>query len=262
MTGTSHAEVLRRPAPQLRLFDAYTVVGYGNRPPLAPALTPADLLAEMDRCGVDEALVHTAGETASPLVTNEQVTEFCRSSSRLHPVWSVLPPQTGEMEPKQLFLGMRQHRVRALAAWPDEHRYILNGLTMGAILEPMLERRIPLFVRGGGALWERITHLLEEFPALVVVACEYGCWGQDRYIRPLMDHFEHFYIETSNLELDGGIPSLVRRYGGGRILFGSAYHRRPMGGSSLLLRNLDIDDKDKTLIGHGNLERLLKEARL
>ena len=262
MNENANAVVLRRPAPQLRLFDAYTVVGYANRPPLSAALTPADLLDEMDRCGVDEALVHSAGETASPLVTNAQVVEFCRGSSRLHPVWSILPPQTGEANPAQLFLDMQRHGVRALAAWPDEHRYILNGLTMRAILEPMIERRIPLFVRGGGALWERITHLLQEFPALVLVACDFGCWGQDRYIRPIMDHFEHFYIETSNLELDGGIPSLVQRYGARRILFGTAFHRRPMGGSSLLLRNLDIADEHKALIGHGNLERILKEVRL
>ena len=248
-------------APALRLFDCYAHAGYVYRPSLAPALTAEDLLAEMDRCGVDEALVHPSSDGSSPVVSNPEMVEFCRPHRRLHAVWNLMPPQTGEMPAAELFAGMRKHGVLAVAAYPDESRYVLNGITMGTILEPMVKKRIPLFLRGGGALWERITNVLKEFPRLIVIAAEYGCWGQDRYIRPLMERFEHFYIETSTLELDGGIPSLVKRCGPRRIVFGSNYDRRPMGGASLLLRNLDVDAKAKELVAHGNLERLLKESK-
>ena len=251
-----------QPAPELRLFDCYLRAGHSTRPPLAPALTPADVLAEMDRCGVDEALVHSdATEISSPVVTNPEVAAFCRADRRLHPVWSILPSQTGEMPLEDLLAGMRAHGVRALAAYPDENRFLLNGVTFGELFEAMIERRIPLFLRGGGTNWARITDVLREFPRLIVIACEYGCWGQDRYIRPLLERFEEFHIETSTLELDGGIPGLVAKYGPRRILFGSVYHRRPMGGASLLLRNLDIAPHAKELIAHGNIERLLAEAR-
>jgi len=251
------------PAPDLRFFDCYVRAGCSIHPPLLPALAPADVIAEMDRCGVDEALVHSdALAMTSPVVANAELAALCAPHPRLHPVWNLLPPQTGEMPTDELVAGMRESGVKAVAARPADNRFLLNGITFGETLDVLIERRIPLFVPGGGDNWARITDLLKDFPTLRLIACEFGVWGQDRYIRPLMARFEGFHIETSTLELDGGIPSLVGKYGPRRILFGSGYHRRVMGGASLLLRNLDIDSEAKELIAHGNVERLLKEVQL
>jgi hypothetical protein len=245
-------------AAGLRLFDCYALAGVAKRPPMAPLMSANDLLAEMDLCGVDEALVHSeAAEGVSPLVTNVEVAEFCKPHRRLHPVWHVLPSQTGEMTPAGLFAQMRARGVKALAARPDDHRYLLNGITLGDLLEAMIERRVPLFV---GANWARVTELLREFPRLRLVVADVGCWGPDRFLRPLLEHFEGFHFETSSFELDGGLPALVGKYGPERILFGSGCHRRPMGGASLLLRNVDISIEAKEQIAHENLERLLEES--
>jgi hypothetical protein len=227
---------------------------------MAPLLSADALLAEMDFCGVDEALVHSdSAECGSPLTTNAETADFCAPNPRLHPVWNILPPQTGEMLPDRLLSAMRGQGVRTLCARPDDNRYLLNGITFGPLLEALVERRIPLFLQ---ARWERVTELLKEFPNLTVIATGVGVWGQDRYFRPLLERFEGFHVETSAMELDGGIPALVNDYGPHRILFGSGCHRRPMGGASLLLRNLDIDDDAKALIAHRNLEKLLAEVRL
>ena len=248
-------------APRLRLFDAYTVAGVSIKPPIAPALTPDDLLTEMDRCGVDEALVNSAAtEISSPLATNADIARFCEESDRLHPVWNILPPQTGEMDAEDLFDRMSRHGVKALRAEPERNRFLLNAVTFGPLLERMIQRNIPLFLRANKDDWPQITAVLNEFPCLTVVATDVGSWGQDRYFRPLLERFENFYIETSSYELDGGIPACVEKYGPDRILFGSGYHTRPMGGASLLLRNLDIDADSKERIAHGNLERMLVEA--
>lgn len=247
-------------APELRLFDCYALAGVSMRPPLAPLLTAEALLAEMDHCGIDEALVHSdAAECNSPVVTNPEIAVFCEPHGRLHPVWNILPAQTGEMLLDQLLDGMREHGVRALCARPDENRFLLNGLTFGEFFDAMIERGIPLFLQ---ANWARITEVLKEFPKLTVIATGVGVWGQDRYYRPLVERFENFYLESSAAELDGGIPAHVRKYGPDRILFGSGSHRKPMGGASLLLRNLDLDAEAKSMIAHGNLERLLGEVRL
>ena len=247
-------------APDLRLFDCYALAGVSTRPPLRPILAADELLAEMDYCGVDEALVHSDGaETASPLVTNAEVSEFCSGSERLHPVWNILPPQTGEMLPDQLFGEMAHQGVKTLCARPEENRFLLNEITFGPLFEGLIDRKIPLFLQ---ANWERITNVLKEFPALTMIATGVGVWGQDRLFRPLLERFENFYVETSAMELDGGIPALVGKYGPERILFGSGCHRKPMGAASLLLRNLDLEQGAKEAIAHGNLERLLGEVQL
>lgn len=245
-------------APDLRLFDAYALAGMCRMPPIRPALTPPDLLNEMDRCGVDEAMVFNnrfEGEDAS--VTNPDNVAFCRASPRLHPVWHILPPQTDF--PVDPFLdGMRRSGIRLLAAAPDAHRYLLNGLTFGPLFECLVEKNIPLYVDPN---WERITALLKDFPRLLLIVTQVGPWGLDRYIRPVLDAYAGVHLETSALELDGGLPRLVNRYGAGRFLFGSGYHHHAMGGPSLMLRNLDIARSDKERIGHGNLERLIDQSK-
>lgn len=254
MTNQDHS------GKSLRLFDCHTLMGMSIKPPLAPALTAEDLLLEMDRCGVDEALVNSdAAELSSPLATNRQIAEACAPHARLHPVWNILPAQTGEMELAGLFTGMKEHGVRTLRANPSENRFLLNGITFSPLFEAMTERRIPLFLQSD---WPRITGLLNEFPKLTVIATDIGSWGTDRYFRPLLDRFENFCVEISSYELDGGIKALVEKYGPGRVLFGSGFHRLPMAGAALMLRNLDINDECKALIAHGNIERLLKETQL
>ena len=251
---------LARPIPDLRLFDCLTRAGFATVPAPRPALNAEDLLAEMDFCGLDEALVQTdAGDIASPLVTNPELVQLCAPHARLHPMWNILPPATGEMLPDQLFARMKRDGVKALAAYPDKHRYLLNGLTFGALFEPMIERRIPLFLEPN---WRRITAVLMEFPKLIVVATNLGCWGSDRFVRPLFEHFAGFHIETSSMEVDGGIPGLAARYGPERILFGSGFPHHPAGGPVAQLRSLDLEPDVKKLIAHGNLERLLAEVRL
>ncbi len=244
----------------LRLYDCYALAGVSAIPPLDPALTPDDLLAEMDRCGVDEALVHSAAfEIGGALESNAGVAAFCVASPRLHPVWCILPEQTGEMEPRKLFKDMARQGVRTLRARPDTHRFLLNGLTCGRLLKELVRRRIPLFLDSN---WPLVTAVLGEFPSLTAIVTNHGPWGSDRYFRPLLEHFPNLYLDTSTYELDGGIPALVAKYGAERLLFGSSYHLKPMGGATLLLRTLDLDLASKALIAHANLERLLAGVRL
>lgn len=249
------------PAPDLRLFDCRALVGLPAQPPPAVARTPQDLLAEMDRCGVDEALVHSdETDMSSAVTTNGAITAFCAASERLHPVWRILPPQT-EMPVDELLGKMRHCGVRILSARPVSAHFLLNGLTFGELFEAMIERRVPLFLDRGDTPWPMVIELLRDFPRLILCYVGGGNWGHDRFARPVMRAFDTFYMDTSDYELDGGIKALVEGFGPQRLLFGSGYHRRPMGSASLQLRNLDLADDAKELIAHGNLERLLREVK-
>ncbi|MBN1555219.1 MAG: amidohydrolase family protein [Phycisphaerae bacterium] len=253
------AGAFARPASDLRLFDAWTLVGATRQPPLQPALTAETLLAEMDRCGVDEAMVSSASvDGASPVDTNPALSIFRAASERLHPIYHILPTCTGEIVLDTFFDDMRTNGVRALAADPEAHRYLLNGLTFGDLFEAMIEKRVPLYLKSD---WSVVTAVLKEFPELIVIVRDLGSWGADRFCRPILDAFPNVHVEISTYKLDGGVPALLERYGPERILYGSGYHTCAMGGPAMRLRNLDIDRDAKEQIAHGNLERLLREAR-
>ena len=245
----------------MRLFDCNAYAGVSLKPPLEPVLTPDELIVEMDNCGVDFALVnHDGGEYSNPLESNIEISEFCASDKRLTPVWNILPPQT-EMNVNDLVSNMRINGVSALRALPAAHRYLLNEITMGTLFAELVRLRIPLFLNVDEG-WQVLYEVMASFPDMILIATDHGCWGQDRYFRPLLDRYSHFYIDTSRYELDGGLEQLVEQYGSTRLLFGSAYHRVPMGGASLLLRHAEIDDSDREAIGSGNLERILNEVEI
>lgn len=252
----------------MHLFDCNASFGVSQAPSsLKRAATAQELLDEMDFCGIHEALVyHVAMRDDAPAVGNDLLSASIRGLRRLHGSWAIAPDQTGEQEPVPLFLRrMRRHGIRALRAFPSEHRYLLDGVALGPLLEAMVRRRIPLFLSvtessGGKFGWALVEQLHLEYPRLTLVATDHGPWGDDRFFRPLLDRFKRLHIDTSRYELDGGIAGLCDRYGAGRLLFGTGFPAANMGGALLTLSSSEISGKEKASIASGNLRRILEAS--
>ncbi|MGQ9732742.1 MAG: amidohydrolase family protein [Candidatus Zipacnadales bacterium] len=238
-------------------------------PHLKPATTVDDLLAEMQWCGIEKALVrHAAMENEPPQVGNHLLLKETRDHPELVPTWAILPPATGELGTVEEFLEQLAHsNVRALWAFPSKHRYTLDKVCCGTLLRALVAYRIPLFIQRqetsrGLTGWELAGALLQDFPDLRLVVVGHGSWGEDRYFRPLIEAYSGLYLDTSRYELDGGIEDFCRKYGPERLLFGSAFPATSPGGAMLTLAHADIRDEARELIAAGNLERLLKEVEL
>jgi hypothetical protein len=246
-------------------FDCNAFFGLSMKRPLAPVPTAEALLAEMDRAGVNKALVwHIAQHDASPQVGNQLLTDAIRPHPRLLGCWTILPNQAREFPPLPAFFEqMREAHVRALRIFPSSHRFLANAVSMGDWLEAMVARRIPLFVSlRRGIEWRDVYDLLAEFPDLVCVICDHGCWGQDRLFRPLLESYPNVYVDTAQYLLDGGIESRVADYGGRRLLYGSGFPESYIGGMMLALRHARIPDEAKAAISGANLERIIEEVVL
>jgi predicted TIM-barrel fold metal-dependent hydrolase len=252
----------------MEVWDCNCWYGVPKSPPLAPAETIDVLDAEMDRAGVSGGLVRNAALwEQSPEVGNALVAEDCAGSERLLPVWAILPPHTRELGGVEAFLeAMREAGVRALWAYPEKHRYVLNTTTFGALFDEIADRRIPLFINRqevpGSGLYALADRVLSDFPELRLCVVAHGSWGEDRYFRPLMERYPNFMVGTSRYELDGGIAAICRTYGPDRLLFGTNFPETPMGGPLLTLLHADIADADRELIAGGNLRRILEGVRL
>jgi hypothetical protein len=247
----------------MRFFDCNAYFGLPSRRPLAPIPDAGSLLSEMDYCGVEKALVwHIAQHDGAPQPGNELLAEGIRPHSRLLGCWSILPNQAHEFpSPAVFFDQMRQARVKALRAFPVSHHFLLNAVAMGSWLEAMVEFRLPLLLSvARGANWDIAYALLAEFPDLVCVICDHGCWGEDRRFRPLVEGYPHVYVDTSQYLLDGGIEAFVADYGAERMLYGSGFPESYHGGMMLALKHAQIPEEAKTAIAGGNLERILAEV--
>ena len=254
----------------LRYVDCNVSIGRPAHGLIRPCPSAADLLAEMDRLGVERALVrHALMSEQSPAVGNPALAEAIADQPRLVGSWAILPPQTDELPPApQFFAEMAATNVRALWAFPEQHRYLLDRLTFGGFLDEVAERRIPLFIpRDAGGprpsdTWRLLLNLLEQYPALTLVLAHHGPWGEDRFFRPFLDHYPRFYLDISRYELDGGLRELVARYGPERLLYGSHFPEHSMGGPRLMLARAEIGEAARRAIAGENLERLLAEVTL
>lgn len=246
-------------------FDCNAFFGLPARRPLAPVATADELLSEMDRAGVVKALVwHIAQHDVAPQVGNQLLADAIAPHPQLIGCWTMLPNQAREFpSPDVLFRQMWEARVAAIRVFPDSHKFLLNGVSMGELLEAMVVQRVPLFVSvKRGMTWRDVYALLAEFPELVCVVCDHGCWGEDRLFRPLLERYPNVYIDTAQYLLDGGIEALVAEYGARRILFGSGFPESYFGGMMMALKHVQIPDAAKAAIAYGNLERILEEAQL
>jgi hypothetical protein len=241
-------------------YDCNCMYGRMFSPPLRHAVTPDDLLAEMDHCGVAEALaLASASVHASPVTGNELVLREIAGRPRLHPTWALLPTQTRELGSAEEFLArLSAAGVRALHAFPELHNYLLGPLSCGDLLPLLIENHVPLIVHRYD--WQKLADLLTAFPDLVLVQTGVGSWGFDRFVRPLLEAFPNFHFEISNYENAGGLEDHCRRYGPERLLFGTNYPQFNMAGPRFTLLHADLPEPHKQAIAAGNLRRLLEEV--
>jgi len=252
------------------IFDANVSYGPVYTPTLSPCRTPDELVAALDWAGIDRALVAPdLIRIGCPSEMNVRTAEaLAPYRPRLEPVWAILPPDTGELGSVPDFLdAMRRHGVRALTAFPSRHRFLLDRLACGELLDAMAARRIPLFLpfgqsSGGSSGWALVGDILRETPGLRLVVIGNGPWGDDRLFRPLLREHPTLVLDTSRYELDGGIAALCRTYGAGRLIFGSGYPATAIGGALLTALHADLADEDRASILGGNLQRLLDEVIL
>jgi predicted TIM-barrel fold metal-dependent hydrolase len=248
----------------MEFFDCNCACGVPMKPPLASALTTAEVLTEMDFCGVQNALIRDfAVSEETPEVGNLLTSQAAAGYDRLTPAWGILPPQTEELGTVSEFItAMNQAGVRALWAFPSGHRYLLNRTTFGGLFEEMVSRGLPLFMprqetSGGLDAYATADAVLRDFPKLHFIITAHGSWGEDRLFRPLMEAYPNFGVDTSRYELDGGIAEICQKYGPHRLYYGSNFPHTPMGGPMLTLLHAKISDEDRAWVAGGNLRRVL-----
>ncbi len=250
----------------MRFFDCNCFIGLPLNGILKPVPTAKELLACMDRAGVERALVwHVAQRDYAVPTGNRLLAQaIAGHHDRLAGCWSIMPNQCGELpEPDKFCEQMAAANVRALTAFPSLHRFLLRAESCGPMLEAMVERRIPMILPvTSGVGWEDTYRLMAEFPALVCVLSNVNTWATVRMLLPLLGQYAYVYLDISEYILDGGIELVAERYGAGRMLFGTGFPGRGHGGPMLVLKHADVPEEDKRAVAAGNLERMLAEERL
>jgi predicted TIM-barrel fold metal-dependent hydrolase len=250
------------------LFDVNCFLGRrAIHTPLPLPTTVPELLAEMDRLGIAEALVtHNMALDGHPWEGNQRLMREIAGQPRLHPCWMLLPT-TGEMPPPtRLVAEMRAQGVRAARMCPIQHRYLFTEANVGDLLAALEAARIPLIVDFGMMAWSEektdwrsLDDLCMRHPNLPLIVVGEGM-AAPRRVYPLWQRHRNLLLETSYYQVHQGLSDIAERFGADKLLFGSGLPTREAGAPLMQLRYDFLSDADREAIGGGNLRRLLRGA--
>ena len=252
------------------VFDAACVVGRHLGLQEGGLHTAENLLAEMDHFGIAESLVLASlSRENHPADGNARILDVAATDPRLHPAWAALPPGTPDEqpEPERLVAEMREHHVGALCLLPNQYRFKLSDWCIDALLEPLADARLPVFINpneigpGGTTVdqtdWEAVVSLCKRWPRLPVIVSEYRIRRSHRLVYRAMDACDNLHMELSALWLYRAIEYFTRRWGAHRLIFGSNWPTFGQGITLAPLTCAEIEADDKRKIAGDNLRRLI-----
>jgi predicted TIM-barrel fold metal-dependent hydrolase len=231
------------------VFDANVRLGhsgaYGEL-----ALEADDLLREMDRFGIQKALVsHFAGEEYDAEEGNNLLASECHE--RLVPAWAALPDPLFIQK-----LALRHPAAVRLSFGVKKHNFSSAPWCSGELYEYLQEHSVLTLIVREDIDWDSLAQLLVNFPRLQVLLLETG-YRADRYLFPLFKQRANLYIDTSTYVAHRQLESFVEKFGPERLVFGSRLPLYAAGAALAVLATARISDEAKLSIAGGNLRRLL-----
>ena len=236
------------------VIDANIRVGDTPTDP-SPVHNPEQLLAELDRFGVERGIVyHGQAETDSPIDGNSQLEQWLDDNERLIPQWMVMPTKDSLVQVRNLH---RENRVRCVRLYDARPAGLpFRGWCYDNLLSWLNEERIPIWIPLTEADPHELVTTLKGYPELVTVLV--GAHYTDfLLIRHMMTNLPKTLLELSRYEPTGQVETLRDDFGADRLLYGSWYPRYAMGPILYYLHHTNLTDPELRMVCAKNAERIL-----
>lgn len=240
------------------LFDANGSFGNGARfnPNFRSA---ADLLAHMNRLGISKSLVwNIAARDYNAIWGNKRLLEDIKAADagdRLIPAFTVSPVmlyEDGAME--ELIKEMDSNQIRAIRIFPNIEGHSIKQVEP-VIREIQKFKPVLFFDCWESLQTDELSDLAGKFPDIPMVLMQ-GMWIHLLTILDLMQRRDNILTDTSWLHTPHTIEMITKKFGAGRMVFGTGF-KSHNGASVAALLHADITESDRELIAHKNLETLL-----
>lgn len=249
----------------LRLIDAQCGFG-GAVPGQAKITTAAELVAEMDRLTIAQALVRITPEAldSDPWRSNERLYAACAEHpGRLLPCPVMMPNGARDAGPEEEQLDAHLRRgARAVCLRPQPDSWILAPWASGPLFAALAARLVPaICLAQNGFSLEAVAELAGRHPDLPVVF-SVDSYRTLRTLLPLLRTFPNAQLLIGPLyTYHAGLEQLVVEVGPERLLFGSGFPVAEAMAAVTQLTYADLPAAARRRIGAENLERLLRGVR-
>jgi predicted TIM-barrel fold metal-dependent hydrolase len=241
-------------------FDCNKYIGPGF--PKSPDFPKAtDLLAHMDRLGIDRAVAwHTNARDLNTMAGNEQLIREIEAAScreRIIPSFIIAPTMIDEQDIMDHFLDLvRKHHIHAFHFFPQKAGWSLLDITpvirLIQVFKPVLF--LDSFENMGDDL-SSIMDFAAEFPQVSIIFTN-AMWVHYNKLYKLMEARPNIFVDTSLLHMYLTHEYFIKNYGVERLIFGTGY-KSNNGAAIASLAHAEISTTHAQMIAHGNLERML-----
>jgi len=241
------------------LFDVQTGCE-GAAPGDRERFPAAALAGEMKRVGIQKALVRILPDELDVdfEASNERLYAICRRRTRLVPCPVVIPASAGDV-PVESAQTDRHARAGAGAVWirPSRDAWIIAEWCSGNLFAALERRRLPVFCSERYVSLEQAGQIASAYPRLPLIVAEVG-YAELRPIISLLRNFPAVHLSTGSVFTGHmAIERLVELAGPEKLLFGTGFPpAEPMAAISQLMYAA-IPRREREMIAHGNMERLI-----
>lgn len=250
----------------MKVFDANAFVGPYSRYIPGSANNVSMLLEDMDRYGIEKALVFSAMAQEVDIIRgNKRILKETESEDRLIPAWVLLPHYSGEVPlPRENIEIMLGKGVKAVWLFPGLKAHSISEWALGETFIELEKAKIPVFIDFGDMHWQdpktdydKIHKIATEHSELPIILVRQSL-ATTRNLISLMSHHENLFIETSTFLTSMGIKRMIEKTGVNRLLFGSGLPLLDAGCPLTMILKSGLTQKEKEAILYDNLSNLLK----
>lgn len=255
-------------------LDANTYIGRSGKREAMAFETKAELLADMDYYGLNEAIVtHFAAKEYYPTYGNALLLQELQGEERLTGCW-VMPsyPRPDEPPLEQLVDEMLTAGIRIVRIFPPIRTPEVVAPWLGHEIYRVLEaHRVPVLLSEADiGSWPDKSHngykatavydLCKTFPDLPIIIVRFN-YQLIQVAFAIMNECANFHIEISNYTTHRGVEAVADAFGSQRLIYGSGMPLQNPGSSLAILRFAAITETQKREIAGNNLRRLMSEVR-
>lgn len=220
--------------------------------------TVGHLLDEMKYYRVHASIVYSnVAKDYSFFKGNMELIEQVKAdNNRLFGVATIIPGIQYEIEEGfEYFDKLLKDGIRAFKVYPKTLQHEFNSHSFQDTAGYIIAKDIPLLVNVEEIDWQDLRGLLEEYPQLKIVLCN-ADWGCNRYVFPLMEKFRNLYIDINANQANDILDRCKKHFGVDRVLFGTNYPFKVMGGIKALVEYSGLSEEDKDKVSYKNAARL------
>ncbi len=242
------------------LIDAHCSLGEGRY----ARLTPEELLAQMDRVGVDRAVVGPVHEHIT--VYNREGNDYILHAVRRYPRrlvgFATVNPWYGQRAVDELRRAL-DAGLRGLTLNSALQGYFIHDELVHPIIEVAEERGVPVYFHTATPIYAlpfQLAELALTFPRVHFIMGHLAAADYWTDAVPAARLSKNIYLETSLRSGVTTIQQAVDELGAGRLLFGSGAPESDVAVELAKVRLLGLAPADEQAVLGGNMLRLLGEA--